>query len=101
MGQLDVIRYPEGTFSICENQGLLAVTARVIKELQIPGVSETISEDRFGKPEELYRSYYDPAKKFMRPARGISATLSASQKSFPSFCRSGFSAAKSSPTKSS
>ena len=40
MGQLDVIRYPEGTSTICENQGMLAVTLRVIKELQIPGVSE-------------------------------------------------------------
>src|ERR1700739_1772913 len=44
MGQLDVIRYPQGTTGICENQGMLAVTLRTIKELQIPGVSETISE---------------------------------------------------------
>jgi len=71
MGQLDVIRYPEGTSAICENQGLLAVTARVIKELKIPGVSETISAEYLGKAEEIYRSYYDPARKFMRPARDI------------------------------
>ncbi|MCU1296491.1 MAG: hypothetical protein JWO91_769 [Acidobacteriaceae bacterium] len=71
MGQLDVIRYPEGTSNICENQGVLAVTARAIKELQIPGVSETISEEYLGKVEDLYRSYYDPARKFMRPARDI------------------------------
>ncbi|MGA2648525.1 MAG: hypothetical protein ABSF15_27905 [Candidatus Sulfotelmatobacter sp.] len=71
MGQLDVIQYPEGTSTICENQGMLAVTARVIKELQIPSVSETISEEYLGKAEELYRSYYDPARKFMRPARNI------------------------------
>ena len=45
MGQLDVIEYPQGTSTICENQGMLAVTSRVIKELQIPGVSETISEE--------------------------------------------------------
>ena len=71
MGQLDVIRYPEGTSTICENQGMLAVTARVIKELQIPGVSATISGEYLGKAEELYRSYYDSARKFMRPARDI------------------------------
>jgi hypothetical protein len=71
MGQLDVIRYPEGTSTICENQGMLAVTLRVIKELQIPGVSETLSEQHLGRAEELYRSYYDPVRKFMRPARAI------------------------------
>jgi hypothetical protein len=75
MGQLDVIRYPEGTSTICENQGMLAVTARVIKELQIPGVSETISEEYLGKVEKLYLSYYDPARKFMRPARDISDAI--------------------------
>jgi len=71
MGQLDVIRYPEGTSVICENQGILAVTLRVIKELQIPGVSETIQDSHLARAEELYRSYYDPAKKFLRPARNI------------------------------
>jgi hypothetical protein len=71
MGQLDVIRYPEGTSAICENQGILAVTLRVIKELQIPGVSETIQESHLARAEELYRSYYDPIKKFLRPARDI------------------------------
>jgi hypothetical protein len=71
MGQLDVIRYPEGTSVICENQGVLAVTLRVIKELQIPGVSETIHDSHLARAEELYRSYYDPARKFLRPARDI------------------------------
>jgi hypothetical protein len=71
MGQLDVIRYPGGTSAICENQGLWAVTLRVIKELQVPGVSKTISEERIAQAEELYRSYYDPALKFFRPARDI------------------------------
>jgi hypothetical protein len=75
MGQLDVIRYPEGTSAICENQGMLAVTLRVIKELQIPGVSETISEEYLGEAEELYRSYYDPARKFLRPARDIADAI--------------------------
>ena len=75
MGQLDVIRYPEGTSKICENQGMLAVTLRVIKELQIPGVSETLSEGHLGRAEELYRSYYDPARKFIRPARDIADAI--------------------------
>jgi hypothetical protein len=71
MGQLDVVRYPEGTSVICENQGILAVTLRVIKELQITGVSETIQESRLARAEDLYRGYYDPARKFLRPARDI------------------------------
>jgi hypothetical protein len=75
MGQLDVIRYPEGTSTICENQGMLAVTLRVIKELQIPGVSETLSKEHLGRAEALYRSYYDPARKFMRPARDIADAI--------------------------
>jgi len=75
MGQLDVIQYPEGTSTICENQGMLAVTLRVIKELEIPGVSETIPEEYLGKAEELYRSYYDPSRKFLRPARGIADAI--------------------------
>ncbi len=84
MGQLDVIRYPEGTSAVCENQGILAVTARVIKELQIPGVSETISDEYLGKAEELYRSYYDPARKFMRPARDIADAIGFAE-IFPEF----------------
>jgi hypothetical protein len=75
MGQLDVIRYPEGTSAICENQGMLAVTLRAIKALQIPGVSETLSEEHLGRAEALYRSYYDPARRFMRPARDIADTI--------------------------
>jgi hypothetical protein len=71
MGQLDVIRYPEGTSVICENQGILAVTLRVIKELRIPGVSDSVEESRIARAQELYRSYYDPSKKFFRPARDI------------------------------
>src|SRR3984893_9714701 len=62
MGQLDVIRYPEGTSVICENQGMLAVTLRVIKELQIPGLSD-ISEDYIGRAEADYSRYYHPQRK--------------------------------------
>ena len=75
MGQLDVIDYPEGTSELCENQGMLAVTLRVIKELKIPNVSEQISEDYLEKTESVYRSYYDPVLKFVRPTRKISDAI--------------------------
>src|SRR5271165_4259732 len=75
LGQLDVIRYPEGTSAICENQGMLAVTLRVIQELQIPGLSESLSEEYIARAEVQYRSYYDPARKFMRPARDITDAI--------------------------
>jgi hypothetical protein len=84
MGQLDVIRYPEGTSEICENQGILAVTARVIKELGIEGASQTISEEYVSSSEELYRSYYNSERKFMRPARNISDAIGFAE-IFPEF----------------
>jgi len=64
MGQLDVISYPEGTRILCENQGILAVLLRVIRELQIPEVSASISESYIAKAEEEYRSYYDASRAF-------------------------------------
>jgi hypothetical protein len=75
MGQLDVISYPQGTSSICENQGMLALILRAIKELGIPEVSVTISEDHIKKAEDAYRSYYDPTRQFMRPARDITDAI--------------------------
>jgi hypothetical protein len=71
MGQLDVIQYPEGTSILCENQGMLAILLRVIRELQIPELSTSISDHYIAKAEEAYRSYYDAALGFMRPARNI------------------------------
>lgn len=75
MGQLDIVSYPEGTTTICQNQGLLAVTLRVLRELNIPGVSDSISDARLEHAEELYRSYYDPARRFMRPTRDVSDAI--------------------------
>jgi hypothetical protein len=75
MGQLDVISYPQGTSSICENQGMLAVILRAIKELKIPEVSESISEDHIKKAEDSYHSYYDPTQRLMRPARDITDAI--------------------------
>ena len=71
MGQLDIVAYPQGTSVICQNQGLLAVTLRVIRELNIPDVSAGISDQHIERAEELYRSYYDPVRKFLLPARDI------------------------------
>jgi hypothetical protein len=76
IGQNDVIEFPRGTTEVAANQGMWALTLRVIKELAIPGVSETISEARIAKAEEAYRSYYDPALKRLRPARGVSDAIS-------------------------
>jgi hypothetical protein len=84
IGQLDVIDYPLGTSDICENQGMLAVTLRVIKELSVSGVSDRISEEYLGKVEEAYRSYYDPAQKILRPARNIRDAIGFSE-IFPEF----------------
>lgn len=84
MGQLDVIQYPEGTSILCENQGVLAVLLRVIRELQIPGLSASISESYIAKAEEDYRSYYDAERGFLSPARNIHDAIGFSD-IFPEF----------------
>jgi hypothetical protein len=56
-------------------QCLFAVTPRVIKELKIAGISEFASEDYIQKAEGFYRSHYDPARKFICPARGITNAI--------------------------
>lgn len=71
MGQLDIVSYPKGISTLCQNQGMLAVTLRTIRELQIPGVSNAVSYQRIANAEKLYRSYYDPARGFMLPERGM------------------------------
>jgi hypothetical protein len=84
IGQLDVIRYPEGTKILCENQGMLAVLLRVIRELQIPEISASISESYMAKAEEQYRSYYDAERGFLFPARNITDAIGFSD-IFPEF----------------
>ena len=84
MGQMDVVEFPQGTSDICENQGMLAVTLRVIKELKIPGISEGISDAYISKAEENYRSYYDPTLKFVRPARDVKDAIGFAE-IFPEF----------------
>jgi hypothetical protein len=75
MGQLDIVSYPEGTSSICQNQGLLAVTLRVIRELGLSGISDAISDALLTSAEDQYRSYYDPVRHFMRPTRDVSDAI--------------------------
>lgn len=75
IGQLDVIHYPEGTSNLCENQGMLAVLLRVIRELRIPEVSASIAESYIAKAEAEYRSYYDTQRGFLLPARGITDAI--------------------------
>jgi len=84
VGQLDVIQYPEGTNILCENQGILAVLLRVIRELDIAGVSASISESYIAKAEEEYRSYYDASVGWMVPARNIRDAIGFSD-IFPEF----------------
>jgi hypothetical protein len=84
VGQLDVINYPEGTSILCENQGILAVLLRVIRELNIPGLSETISDSYIEKAEAGYRSYYDGSRGFLLPARNIHDAIGFSD-IFPEF----------------
>ena len=84
IGQLDVIHYPEGTRILCENQGMLAVLLRAIRELQIPEISASISESYIAKAEQEYRSYYDAARGFLLPARNITDAIGFSD-IFPEF----------------
>lgn len=84
IGQLDVISYPKGTNILCENQGMLAVLLRVIRELQIPEVSSSISASYIAKAEEEYRSYYDATRGFFLPARNIHDAIGFSD-IFPEF----------------
>lgn len=75
VGMNDVIDYPKGTTDICTSQGMWAVTLRTIKELNIPGISEDVSKGYIAKAEEAYRSYYDPARKIIRPARKVTDAI--------------------------
>jgi hypothetical protein len=76
IGQNDVMEFPQGTTEVAANQGMWAVTLRVIKELAIPGVSERITDDYIAKAEDAYRSYYDPNLKRLRPARQVTDAIS-------------------------
>jgi hypothetical protein len=63
---------------------MLAVLLRVIRELQIPELSASISENYIAQAEEGYRSYYDVARGFLCPARNIHDAIGFSD-IFPEF----------------
>ena len=84
IGQLDVIQYPDGTSILCENQGILAVLLRVIRELQIPGVSTSITDQYIAAAEQEYRSYSSASRGFMFPSRTIHDAIGFSD-IFPEF----------------
>ena len=84
IGQLDVIQYPDGTSILCENQGILAVLLRVIRELQIPGVSSSITDRQIATAEQEYKSYYSASRGFMFPSRTIHDAIGFSD-IFPEF----------------
>jgi hypothetical protein len=84
IGQLDVIQYPDGTSILCENQGVLAVLLKVIRELQIPGVSTSITDQHIATAEQEYRSYYSASRGFMFPSRTIHDAIGFSD-IFPEF----------------
>ena len=75
IGQNDVMEFPNGTSDIAVNQGMWAVTLRVIKALDVAGVSETISDVAIENAENAYRSYYDPQLKRVRPARDVTDAI--------------------------
>lgn len=84
IGQNDVMDFPDGTSEIAVNQGMWAVTLRVIKELGIPDVSDKISDERIANAENAYRGYYDPLLKRVRPAVGVADAIGF-EEIFPEF----------------
>ncbi|TAM80271.1 MAG: hypothetical protein EPN47_16055 [Acidobacteria bacterium] len=75
VGQLDVFDFPQGATDICENQGMLAVMLRTVKDLEVPGISSRVSDSYLEKVEENYRSYYDPVRKHLRPTRHVTDAI--------------------------
>lgn len=75
IGQNDVIEFPGGTTQIAANQGMWAVTLRVIRELAIPGMSDQISDSWIQNAEDAYRSYYDPKLKRILPGKNVTDAI--------------------------
>lgn len=84
IGQNDVMEFPSGTSDIAVNQGMWAVTLRVIKALGIAGISDQISDSRIENAENAYRRYYDPELKRVRPAVGVTDAIGF-EEIFPEF----------------
>lgn len=62
MGQNDILNFPDYSSELSVNQGVWALTLKIIKALEIDGISEKIAPDRIARAVEEYRSYYDEEK---------------------------------------
>jgi hypothetical protein len=60
LGQNDCVEYPDRTSNLAVNQGMLAVTLRVAKELGMPVQNETIE-----KANAAYRAFYDRKRGYL------------------------------------
>jgi len=60
LGQNDCVEYPDRTSDLSVNQGMLAVTLRVAKELGMPVSNETIEKANAG-----YRAFYDKDRGYL------------------------------------
>ena len=60
LGQNDCVEYPNRTSSLSVNQGMLAVTLRVAKELGLPVSNATIEKANAG-----YRAFYDKKEGYL------------------------------------
>ncbi|MBU2573871.1 MAG: hypothetical protein KKH28_07345, partial [Elusimicrobia bacterium] len=76
MGMNDIVDYPDWTEDLAINQGVWAVTLRVIKELNIQGISEKIPEEYIERAGEAYRGYYNPDKKLFCPKHSVGDVIS-------------------------
>ena len=60
LGQNDCVEYPNRTSNLAVNQGMLAVTLRVAKELGLPVTNEYIEKANAG-----YRAFYDKKRGYL------------------------------------
>lgn len=71
LGQNDVVDYPNGTQSLAVNQGMLAVTLRVARELGLP-----VDKKHIARAEAAYREFYDPERGYLIDNRDFPYVLS-------------------------
>lgn len=60
LGQNDVVEYPNKTSDLAVNQGMLAITLQVAKELGLP-----VSQDYIERANQGYRNFYDKKKGYL------------------------------------
>ena len=60
LGQNDVVEYPNKTSDLAVNQGMLAITLQVARELGLP-----VSQDYIERANQGYRNFYDKKKGYL------------------------------------